>query len=80
MKDLDVLEQILHRLTLMEERLDLIESQTGRMGDHISFVEGVYTTLRRPLNFVVELVNKTMSIQQGPQDASQETTLPSLDH
>ena len=51
------LDQILSRLDDIDKRLKLIENSCVGMDNHIGFVEGVYGTLRRPLDFLTNQVN-----------------------
>ena len=57
MSDQDKLDLILEKLNAIEKRLDKIENSCGTMDTHISFVDGVYTTVRRPLDFIVNKVS-----------------------
>lgn len=45
-------------ISLLNINLDKIKSTTGRMDEHISFVEGTYQTLSYPLNVFKESVEK----------------------
>ena len=51
------LDQILSRLDNIDKRLKRIENSCVGMDSHIGFVEGVYGTLRRPLDFLTKQVN-----------------------
>ena len=65
--DTERLGKIEQRLTEILERLGRIEEQLSRVGSscrgldsHISFVEGVYSTVRRPLDYIVQSVTSLM--------------------
>ena len=57
MAEQDKLDLILEKLNAIEKRLDKIENSCGAMDTHIGFVDGVYTTVRRPLDFIVNKVS-----------------------
>lgn len=65
----DKLDQILHKLEIVEEKLDKIANSCKGMDDHIGFVEGVYVTLKSPLDYVAKQVNRL--------SGSPQTSLPS---
>lgn len=48
-KRIEVLEK---KIDLIINKLDSIETNTDKMDKHIDFVEGVYETLKRPLQFI----------------------------
>lgn len=57
MAEQDKLDLILEKLNAIEKRLNKIENSCGAMDTHIGFVDGVYTTVRRPLDFIVNKVS-----------------------
>jgi hypothetical protein len=57
MAEQDKLDLILEKLNAIEKRLDKIENSCGAMDTHIGFVDGVYTTVRTPLDFIVNKVS-----------------------
>ena len=57
MTETDKLDLILEKLNAIEKRLDKIENSCGSMDTHIDFVDSVYTTVRRPLDFIVGKVS-----------------------
>jgi hypothetical protein len=79
MIELAVLEQIMLRLDQIEKRLTSMEVQTGRMDNHISFIERVYETLRSPLNFFMRITHSTIGIQEGVTTKGESGVLPVLD-
>lgn len=46
---LDAIEALLHAIAA---RLDGLHASCAHMDDHIEFVNGVYTSLRHPLNYI----------------------------
>jgi predicted nuclease with TOPRIM domain len=46
----------------LSKNIKSMNASTSRMDSHIDFVEGTYETLRRPLNYIANRVNGTMSI------------------
>ena len=58
---LDVVEE---RLTNIEKKIDLLlekmeisVKECNKMGEHIDFIENVYDTVKKPLNFICDKVN-----------------------
>ena len=41
------------------EKLEVIEENCSKMGDHINFVEAVYETVRAPLQFISNKLSTT---------------------
>lgn len=68
----DKLDQILSRLETIERRLDKIEVSCSDMDNHIGFVEGVYGTLRSPLDYVARQVNRLSGSPQATLPPSHE--------
>lgn len=65
------IEDIKNRLSNIENKLDkilltldsnLIEN-CNKMGDHIEFVENVYDTVKKPLDFVLDKINTISNIE-----------------
>jgi archaellum component FlaC len=56
----NLLIQINSKIDSHESRLDKIEVSTGKMDNHIEFIEETYTTLKSPLNFVKKNVERIM--------------------
>lgn len=54
------LDIIIKKLENIEKKLDIVETSCVDMDNHINFVNGVYSIVRTPLNFIV---NKISSIQ-----------------
>lgn len=52
------LDTVLERLTRLEDRLNGIEGSCSGMDSHIGFIEGVYETLRSPLDYFTSQVNR----------------------
>ena len=52
------LDLILEKLASIETRLARIELSCGGMDSHIGFVEGVYGTLRSPLDFISSQISR----------------------
>jgi len=57
MSDQEKLDLILEKLDILEKRLEKIEISCGIMDTHIGFVDGVYTTMRTPLDFIINKVS-----------------------
>lgn len=64
------LDLILKKLEEMDKRLARVESSCTGMDSHIDFVEGVYTTVRHPLEFMSQKVSQLAG--QGTQLALPE--------
>lgn len=60
------LTQLMHRIDVMERKLDLILMKLDgsvikncdKMGKHIDFVNDVYATVKAPLNYIANKINK----------------------
>ena len=52
------LDKIIHKLELIENRLGIIEESCSEMGNHINFVNNVYSTVRTPLDFILNQVSR----------------------
>jgi hypothetical protein len=65
------LDQILSKLEDIEKRLKKIEESCVGMDGHIGFVEGVYGTLRSPLDFLANQVNRISGTSAGSLPPSQ---------
>lgn len=44
----------------LTRQIQILANTCGRMDEHITFVNGVYTTARQPLDFVFTRVNRLM--------------------
>ena len=71
------LENIEFKINLILQKLENIESKIGivsesceGMDNHIQFIEGVYTTLRSPLDFIANSVR--------PMIGNEKETLPEI--
>lgn len=51
--------------TLMEliKAIEKLDGSCSKMGDHISFVEGTYETLRSPLDYITKNVNRLRGVE-----------------
>tara|TARA_B100001248_G_C27284932_1_gene409597 strand:+ start:288 stop:554 length:267 start_codon:yes stop_codon:yes gene_type:complete len=68
-KILDALESILKKLDKLEDSLCRVEERLTklenivpaceRMDDHVTFVNGVYTTMKAPIEYVCSVFTKT---------------------
>ena len=67
---MDIIILILQRI---ENKLNEVEKSCGGMDEHINFVESVYSTVRSPLDFIV---NKTKYLMNNSQSSE---ALPLLD-
>jgi hypothetical protein len=56
----------------MHETLKKVEDICSRMNNHISFVEATYTTVKTPMDFVLQKISSYMGI------SSTEYLLPTL--
>ena len=68
MKESEKIESLEKRTELLELKLDIIlskidsiSSDTSKMNKHVDFVEGVYNTLRLPLQTVARIVSGNKS-------------------
>ena len=63
------LNQLTDRLDVIERKLDLILMKLDasvikncdKMGNHIDFVNGVYSNVKSPLNFITNKINKMIN-------------------
>mgnify|MGYP005990116303 CR=1 FL=1 len=53
---LEKLDQISTRLDRIESKLGIVEQDCSSMRSHIGFVEGVYATLKTPLDYVASKI------------------------
>lgn len=51
------LNKILEKLENMEKKINILETQTQKMSDHIDFIDGVYSKLSSPLWWLCDKVN-----------------------
>ena len=58
------LDKIIHKLERIEKRLDIVEESCNGMDNHINFVNNVYSTIRTPLDFMVNQVGRLQGRQQ----------------
>ena len=56
------LNMILEKLVSLESRLERIEKSCNEMDSHIGFIEGVYGTLRSPLDYISTQVGRLSGI------------------
>ena len=63
-KLIDLVEKIEKRLTVIEEELKIIKKDTENMSNHITFVDGVYKSVRRP---VQNLLSSLFSAPELPE-------------
>ena len=64
-------------ITLLHEKLDKIDEllqkdigpSCNKMGDHIEFIECVYTNVKSPLGYLVDKVNYMVGNTSGPNKA-----------
>ncbi|ANS04395.1 hypothetical protein [uncultured Mediterranean phage] len=61
--------QILDTLNRIEKKLNEIDKKCDAVNDHANFVEGVYETLRAPLDFITTKVSAYMpsTLEDAPQ-------------
>ena len=45
------------KLDIVMEKLQVSADECARMGNHITFVEGIYDSVKSPLNYICEKVN-----------------------
>jgi hypothetical protein len=57
MNDTQKLDMILHKLECIEKKLNIVEESCNGMDTHITFINGVYNTLKSPLDFVVKRIS-----------------------
>jgi hypothetical protein len=64
MSILEILEKIEKRLEKIEEELACMKKDTENMSSHITFVDGVYKSVRKP---VQSLLSSLFSVPQLPE-------------
>ena len=52
------LDLIMDKLNDMDKRLNKMEKSCGAMDNHITFVDCIYSTIRSPLDFIVNKVSR----------------------
>ena len=52
------------KLDIVLEKLHLNTEECAKMGNHINFVEGIYDTLKSPLNYICDTVNNFKEINE----------------
>lgn len=57
------LDTIIHKLELIENRLGIVEESCSEMDNHINFVNNVYSTVRTPLDFILNQVGRIQGRQ-----------------
>jgi hypothetical protein len=63
-KRLDAIEALLHAIAA---RLDGLHDSCAHMDDHIEFVNGVYTSLRHPLNYIAAKFSGARALPEARQ-------------
>jgi archaellum component FlaC len=58
------LDKIIHKLERIENRLNIVEESCNGMDNHINFVNNVYSTIRTPLDFMVNQVGRLQGMHQ----------------
>jgi hypothetical protein len=60
-------QEIMKSLKRIEKRLEAIDNKCDAVTEHATFVEGVYETMRAPLDFITGYVSSYMpaAIQDG---------------
>ena len=51
------LKRIEEKLDLLLQKFDCLEPECKKMGNHIDFVEGVYDTVKAPMNLLCNKIN-----------------------
>ena len=51
--ELELLQRIEKRLESIEDHLGIMKKDCSKMGEHIHFVERVYSVLRKPLCYII---------------------------
>lgn len=58
------MDEIKQSLDELHQKIDkLLENQT-KINNHVNFVEDVYSTVRQPLNFICNKINRTLRLPQ----------------
>lgn len=52
-----LLHKILERLNDLETRIKKVENSTNNMDEHISFVEEIYTSIKKPFHSFIDYVS-----------------------
>ena len=48
----ELLTKIENRLVVIEDRLSIVEKGCGKMENHITFIEQVYSSLKKPISAI----------------------------
>ena len=56
----------------LKEDMELVKKQTRKMDEHVDFVNGVYTHVEQPLNYVVEKWNHFFKDEKNIEHDSQK--------
>ena len=62
-----ILQEILEKLNILENKMNTIEKKINGIHEHITFVNGVYTTLKTPLEYISSAFSRS------------ETSLPDIE-
>ena len=57
-KNNENLDKIIHKLERIEHKLNIVEESCNGMDHHINFINNVYTTIRSPLDFIVNRISR----------------------
>ena len=53
------------KLDTVLEKLHMNTEECAKMGNHINFVEGIYDSLKSPLNYICDKVNNYREIDEN---------------
>ena len=69
------MDSILNSIARIEHKMGSLDKSCGNMDEHINFVNGVYTTVRSPLQWVVDRTTTLMG-SDGKLEGNEIKQLP----
>ena len=66
-KILSLLQNIMQKISVLEEKIDAIDKKCSKMTSHVDFVDGIYEDIKKPFHFALNKVkllqNNSDSVQ-----------------
>lgn len=70
---LDEIRKVSNKLDKVIDKLEINHEECSRMGEHINFVENIYESVKRPLNYICDTVNvyreQSVGLIEGTNDS-----------
>jgi archaellum component FlaC len=70
---LDEIRKVSNKLDKVIDKLEINHEECSRMGEHINFVENIYESVKRPLNYICDTVNvyreQSVGLIEGTDDS-----------